>query len=492
MEYKNKLVIQNKKWIIKQDWYLQRFDACPNYLHAIVEGEIKKESRKGKHGHFGSHIGFFEDNTADWYLNLNESKKTGSQLIKKIKNDSNFVVRLIKKWEDDERRFQKHFEKNKFKNFSKYSDSEILSVYKKTLALYQKCISSTSLIDGFVFSFDEYRRKYLSHIPDEYLSLLSIPIKSSFVRKEEKELEKIALIILKKGMTSKEDFLKNLEVKKLIKKHQQKYFWLKNNYTNATVLKEQFFIDRISELVNKREGLLQDKKGKIKKKKIFKKIRLFQKDKNILKSLPYWGSWQDDRKQYSLWLTHLFELLISEIAARKGIQKNVLKYLLPQEIFQGYRENYKGKSDRYPDCLFFERNGKFEFITGKKGKLIFNEIFKTNISKDVALIKGNTANGGFYKGKVAIVKSATEVDKVKKGNILVAVMTRPDYIFGIKKAGAIITDEGGITSHAAIVSRELNIPCIIGTKIATRVLNDGDLVEVDANKGVVKVLKKAN
>jgi len=59
----------------------------------------------------------------------------------------------------------------------------------------------------------------------------------------------------------------------------------------------------------------------------------------------------------------------------------------------------------------------------------------------------------------------------------------------MKKAVAVITDEGGITCHAAIVSRELKIPCIVGTKIATRVLKDGDKVEVDADKGVVKIIK---
>jgi len=61
----------------------------------------------------------------------------------------------------------------------------------------------------------------------------------------------------------------------------------------------------------------------------------------------------------------------------------------------------------------------------------------------------------------------------------------------IKKASAIVTNVGGITCHAAIVSRELKIPCIIGTKIATKVLKDGDLVEVDAQKGIVKILKRA-
>lgn len=69
-------------------------------------------------------------------------------------------------------------------------------------------------------------------------------------------------------------------------------------------------------------------------------------------------------------------------------------------------------------------------------------------------------------------------------------MTTPDFVPAMKKAAAVITDEGGITCHAAIMSRELGIPCVIGTKIATKVLRDGDLVEVDAEKGVVRILKK--
>lgn len=78
---------------------------------------------------------------------------------------------------------------------------------------------------------------------------------------------------------------------------------------------------------------------------------------------------------------------------------------------------------------------------------------------------------------------------MEKGEILVTVMTSPDFMVAAKKAAAIVTDEGGITCHAAIVSREMKIPCIIGTKIATKVLKDGDIVEVDADKGVVRKIK---
>jgi phosphohistidine swiveling domain-containing protein/uncharacterized protein YdhG (YjbR/CyaY superfamily) len=93
-------------------------------------------------------------------------------------------------------------------------------------------------------------------------------------------------------------------------------------------------------------------------------------------------------------------------------------------------------------------------------------------------------------GKVKIVENKDEISKILKGNILVAPMTTPEYAPIFKKVSAIITDEGGITSHAAIVSRELKIPCIVGTKIATKILKDGDLVEVDAEKGIVKILER--
>ena len=91
-------------------------------------------------------------------------------------------------------------------------------------------------------------------------------------------------------------------------------------------------------------------------------------------------------------------------------------------------------------------------------------------------------------GKISYLKSAKENKKIKKGEILLVSNTTPDFMPAISKAAAIITNEGGLTCHAAIVSRELKIPCIVGTKIATQVLKDGDMVEVDASKGIIKKL----
>lgn len=83
-----------------------------------------------------------------------------------------------------------------------------------------------------------------------------------------------------------------------------------------------------------------------------------------------------------------------------------------------------------------------------------------------------------------------DANNLTPGEILVSTMTQPELMKGMINAAAFITDEGGLLCHAAIIARELRKPCIIGTKIATKVLEDGDLVEVDADNGVVRVLEK--
>ena len=88
--------------------------------------------------------------------------------------------------------------------------------------------------------------------------------------------------------------------------------------------------------------------------------------------------------------------------------------------------------------------------------------------------------------------NSNDIGKMKQGDILVAPATNPDVVPAMKKAAAIVTDAGGVTSHAAIISRELGVPCLIGTKISTKVLKDGDYVEVDAEtNGVVKIINRA-
>ena len=113
----------------------------------------------------------------------------------------------------------------------------------------------------------------------------------------------------------------------------------------------------------------------------------------------------------------------------------------------------------------------------------------TSETEDLNEIHGLCASKGTIIGSARIILSIRDFGKMQKGDILVTSMTRPEFVPLMKNASAIVTNEGGITCHAAIVSRELGIPCVIATKIATKVLKDGDLVEVKANHGIVRKLR---
>ncbi len=124
-------------------------------------------------------------------------------------------------------------------------------------------------------------------------------------------------------------------------------------------------------------------------------------------------------------------------------------------------------------------------------ELFENYFFKKIINE----LNGLSAYKGVYRGKVKIIRTVfsdavqTEIKKVKKGDVLVANTTGPEMMNACMIAGAIVTDEGGLTSHAAIISRELKIPCIVGTKLATKIFRDNDFVDVDAEKGIVRKVK---
>ena len=121
------------------------------------------------------------------------------------------------------------------------------------------------------------------------------------------------------------------------------------------------------------------------------------------------------------------------------------------------------------------------------------QLFKitTKILQIGDTITGKTAQVGTATGKVCIIKSRKDMQKFQTGDIIVAPMTDPSYLPIMKQAKAFLTDEGGTLCHAAIVARELKIPCIIGTKIATELLSDGDIIELDANNGIVTILEKS-
>ncbi|NOQ37293.1 hypothetical protein GQ472_00265 [archaeon] len=184
--------------------------------------------------------------------------------------------------------------------------------------------------------------------------------------------------------------------------------------------------------------------------------------------------------------------LFDEIAKRAGITHKQVAYLTENEIIDFLEcRNIIGSSvldERKKGFLLYANNGNIICKEGNVEKEIKH--FGIEIEALPVSLKGTVGCSGRTTGTVKIVRTIHDIIKVEDGDILVAVVTHPDYVIAMRKAAAIVTDEGGALSHAAIVSREMGIPCIVGTGMATRALKNGDMVSVDANRGIVKKLKR--
>lgn len=204
---------------------------------------------------------------------------------------------------------------------------------------------------------------------------------------------------------------------------------------------------------------------------------------------------KDERDDYRRRQSFTIQLLFEELARRYDLPFRAPLYLIKREVEAWFdtgtlpvaktalEERMKGY------CLARINGQPIEIYSGKKiAQFLASQKFTDDQGKGKSqVIKGLIGNPGIARGGAVIVITNHDLRKVREGSILVAVTTNPDYVPAMRQCKAFITDEGGITSHAAIVARELNLPCIVGTKLATKIFKDGDLVDVDANQGIVKL-----
>lgn len=193
--------------------------------------------------------------------------------------------------------------------------------------------------------------------------------------------------------------------------------------------------------------------------------------------------------------TIFFKNFLVEIEKETKIDNSLLFFCFPNEIVDfikfGKKISKNALKERKRHYVWFMDNGQEKYYFSNQAKKIESREIKSDDNiLNVSKIKGVAASRGVIRGKAKIIFNRNQLDNVKKGDILVAPMTTPWYMPAMKRAFGFVTDEGGVTCHAAIIAREMNKPCIIGTKIATKVLKSGDLIEVDADKGVVKIIKR--
>ena len=307
-------------------------------------------------------------------------------------------------------------------------------------------------------------------------------------KKEEDDLRKILEVFktIHGDTMPKSSSRLDLNIKQLLIQHHKEYCWRQYGGINTEpyTLKEIF--NRLRELLKepKQSKNLKDRQKNTALNKLAKKdIHYF----DLVRKYIYLDNLAADLHRY------LFFLMATLIKRKFEISYKDLNWYSFQELEELVKENIvitKTQLDeRGKYRIMVQMDGKINFFYGRELFKKIETVVPKNLYSKIRVITGNAACRGIARGKVAIIKGTNDTGKMKKGNILVAPNTGPELVMTMRKAAGIITDWGGVTSHAAIVSREFGIPCIVGTDIATQVLKDGDLVEVDGNEGVVRILK---
>jgi phosphoenolpyruvate synthase/pyruvate phosphate dikinase len=192
--------------------------------------------------------------------------------------------------------------------------------------------------------------------------------------------------------------------------------------------------------------------------------------------------------------------MLKIVSKQFGISRDYLKRYDIEEIFKLFKDKkldenlIKERIEAY--AMIVDRKKTLK-LKGKEAKRTISQFLKV-AETDKRQVIGTVANKGRTAGQARVIFSSYDdfdklrsiMEKMKKGEILVAETTSPELMIACQKAKAIITNQGGLMSHAAIVSREFGIPCIVGTGNATEVIKSGNFLEVDANKGIIKIIKK--
>lgn len=357
--------------------------------------------------------------------------------------------------------------------------SDAVHVMQKLCSRLTTAVGSAHAVEGITFGSEKLLREILQKrgivIEDEFRALCS-PSKHSFLQESQDALHDIVSI---------ENADKHLAIDEYI----TKYRWTENSYLGRKSFTPDKIIQRIDAIKNEsstiHKGVDQTQKANVLKRYQFLESELF-----VIDTIDRCFHWQDERKKFILQSIDVLEPALEAVAQKLEIDSVDLKFALPEEIneeklrdpiFQSELRNRRLKS-----ACFATPGGNIIF-TGSDYDFLSKNLHVA-IDVDTKVLRGNAASSGIIKGIVRVCESLEDIASVQPGEILVASMTRPEYLPAMQKAIAFITDEGGITCHAAIVAREMQKPCVIGTKYATRILKNGDRVEVNGTDGTIAIL----
>lgn len=395
--------------------------------------------------------------------------------------------------------------RNRFYQSAKYCREafDLLSlsdrINKKDYQFFIKAIRSLGQVGSMnLEGLEKYlEKKVLSLVDDLKLrEILTFPSYTSYIQKENEEVLDIIrnlnnhdLALLKNGVEKLNTYQR---LPKILKRHRESWGWAFTNYGSERLPSSREILKRMSLVANNfdKELLIisASRRKRKQKEKLLSSLR--PEARKIVDLLDVVTELRDQRK--SLWLKISLDLKIwlKKVSSLhfNGLD---LMWLTWEEQCSLNSGNLKIFTEvinqRKEGCMvLYGYSGRSSrVLTGEEVRQVKNILFNKRKEEEFS---GISASRGRVVGKIRNIRSNNDFYKFKKGEILVSSHTTPDYVPIMKKASAILTERGGITSHAAIISRELKKPCIVGIQGIFNNFIDGQKVEVDANKGVVKKL----
>lgn len=406
-----------------------------------------------------------------WVIDRKQLVKLAKRLVDAELKGKSIVDRWISDWKKVDKQYHRLVTAIRKTDIKKLNDENFLTLFKQfSRLLYEE--ETLPLCNEF---FIPYSDQVLSQVarkhPDwaEAIAERAVPRKKSFLQQEEDELRWISK-------------LKRSKQSAALKHHTEKWFFINASYSGYRPVTAGELRRRMAELSTKpKRRLLQ---------RHHEQPRFDRKTGVVLKLSQKIGEWKDERKRNNSIGFCILELFGREYARRSQVSWTLIRQAVPREL----PKLLEDPSDLVPLLRDRERYGmvwvqleeqETIFTRGNFAKL-WEALQKVRKPKTREL-SGMIASSGKVSGTVRIVNHPGR-DQFNEGEILLTSMTRPEFVPLMKRAAAVLCDEGGLLSHAAIVSRELGIPCIVGLKHAMVSLKSGGRIEVDATKGIVRKL----
>ncbi len=456
-----------------------------------------------------------EDGAIVWYFKPENWKRGHIALVNKIQTDPKFLRNIYRQMESSGKQ-QIVFAKQASKQALTANDKKLNALYQKFVSLNTQSYSyglMLPLLDyqDTTFLSDELHAILKKRGKDGYFNLLTTPLRETNMKRQEVELLKIYGRIRKIQGLKKQllrlaagEFISLLQAKyktfyRLFQKHVQNFCWVYYVYQGPAAT-EEYFADLLKDLAErrvnpKRELALQSAEKKSvekRQKQLLKTLSLTSYERQVILLARDGVFYKALRRELQSCSYYHIEGVLKTIGRRLNLSPAQVRLMLAKEVSYALLKKKVNTSllNQRARLVYLERTQTTTCLSGKQASRYLKKYTEQEkLNFNVTEAAGTVAYPGKVKGTVKVINSPKEMGKMHRGGILVAQTTNPNLMPAIRQAAAIVTDEGGLTCHAAIVSRELKIPCVVGVKIASKIFKDGDIIEVDANKGIVKKIK---